>query len=191
MNQSFWTGSNVNLTTGQDKRLLKLRRLMFYGNICCDSSFKTTNRKLVVAPEGKVKGSPKWSWSILWRPWTPTSNFTANHLIFHSGPMWKTNQTTDTCCVWPTSDTSAVPSADSKVDERDEIRSVKDGGNILCMSLTLLWDPLSLSSRFVWMTVWFSFDLGVFRDACYNSKTNSHERNHQPAQNRSRTSLDN
>lgn len=52
--------------------------------------------------------------------------------------MWKTNQTTDTCCVWPTSDTSAVPSADSKVDERDEIRSVKDGGNILCMSLTLL-----------------------------------------------------
>lgn len=119
------------------------------------------------------------------------------YIKFHSKPsnisfwMWKPNRTTDTCGVWLMSDVSAIPSADSKADERDEIRSLKDGGK-----KTVHESDSFVKSSKPFLTLCLndsmvSFDLGIFRDARYNSKTSSRKRNHQPAENRSRTSLDN
>lgn len=162
MNQTVWTSSNLNfnLTTGQ------VRDHWSYDSSCFMVTF-------VVIVHSKPQTRTSWwhqrkrqriSQVIVIHP-PGTMNI---YIKFHSKPsnisfwMWKPNRTTDTCGVWLTSDVSAIPSADSKADERDEIRSLKDGGKKLCMSLTLLWDPLSLSSLFVWMIVWFPLTLAYF-----------------------------
>lgn len=191
MNQTVWTISNLNfnLTTGQ------VRDHWSYDSSCFMVTF-------VVIVHSKPQTRTSWwhqrkrqriSQVIVIHP-PGTMNI---YIKFHSKPsnisfwMWKPNRTTDTCGVWLTSDVSAIPSADSKADERDEIRSLKDGGkktvhesdSFVRSSKPFL--TLCLNDSMV------SFDLGIFRDARYNSKTSSRKRNHQPAENRSRTSLDN